>query len=188
MNWSRALAALVIMGACSSPRRGAEPEPVPAPPTVSPWPATLVATRAAADAGQLARADSILAEFSSAHPGTPEASESEYWRALLTLHPASRATPREAAAALDGYLANGSSATHFIEASALRRMLSTIDSLRTVATLATAAEEARERQHEEEMQKLREELDKTKDELERIKRRLAAPTRPRRSRAPTARE
>ena len=120
-------------------------------------------------------ADKTLAEFASAHPDTPQAIESGYWRAVYKLDPANKdANTREAITALDHYLAapNG---THRGEASTLRRLAGQLLSLDRALSQKPDEQPAT---REEEVKKLRDELQATKDELERIKRRLAAPKTP----------
>jgi len=159
--------------------------PAPAPPTVlvptpvipieSPWPATLGAVREMVDSGRFAAADTLLAAFEQEHPGTPEVDESAFWRALLRADPRNPAfASAEARAALDGYLAR-TTAQRRVEAELLRRMLTTVDSLRAAHATARAAAEARDRAREEELQKVRDELQRTQAELDRIKKRLGSP-------------
>lgn len=173
-----ALAALFMLsGACHHP---APPPPVvvvptPVIPDESPWPATLGVVRAAVSSGRFAAADSVLTAFEAEHGGTPEAEESAFWRVLVRTDPRNPAfAPADARAALDGYLARGD-AQRRVEAEVLRRMLATIDSLRTAQTSLRTAAEARDRAREEELQKVRDELQRTQAELDRIKRRLGSP-------------
>jgi outer membrane protein assembly factor BamD (BamD/ComL family) len=138
------------------------------------WPAAYLAAQAAAGRGAYGDADKLLADFATAHPNTPEAAESGYWRAVYKLDPVNKeANTREAIAALDKYLAlpNG---THRGEATTLRHLATQVLSLDRA--LNQKPDETANR--DEEVKKLRVELDSTKDELERIKRRLAAPKTP----------
>lgn len=135
------------------------------------WPATYLSAQAAADRGAFADADKTLAEFAGAHPSTPEATESAYWRAVYKLDPANKdANARDAIAGLDKYLAAPNGA-HRGEATTLRRLAGQLVSLDRA--LSQKPDEAAAR--DDEMKKLRDELQATKEELERIKRRLAAP-------------
>jgi hypothetical protein len=136
------------------------------------WPAAYLAAQLAADRGAYADADKTLGDFAAAHPNTPQALESGYWRAVYKLDPANKeGNTRDAIAGLDKYLAapNG---THRGEATTLRRVAGQLVALdRALAQKPDEASVARE----EELKKLRDELQQTKDELDRIKRRLAAP-------------
>jgi outer membrane protein assembly factor BamD (BamD/ComL family) len=137
------------------------------------WPAAYLAAQTAADHGAYADADKTLADFAASHPGSPEAAESGYWRAVYKLDPANKdASTRDAIAALDKYLASSPDGTHRGEATTLRRIATQLLSLDRALTQKpdeTAAS------RDEEVKKLKDELQATKDELERIKRRLAAP-------------
>ena len=138
------------------------------------WPAAYLAAQTAADHGAYGDADKALADFAAAHPGSPEATESGYWRAVYKLDPANKdASTRDAMAGLDKYLAAPNGA-HRGEATTLRHIATQLLSLDRALTqkpdeAATAAS------RDEEVKKLKDELQATKDELERIKRRLAAP-------------
>ena len=148
----------------------------PPAPAISPWPGVFATVRQAVDSGRYADAERTLAEFSVAHAGTVEATESDFWRAVLKADPANRdATTRDAIAALDAYLAGGETMSRFLEASLLRRSLVTIDSLRSAAFAARTAAEARDKLRDEEMLKLTDSLTATKTELDRIRRRLTSP-------------
>ena len=139
-----------------------------------PWRATLEAVRAAADAGQFAKADSILLAFDRAEPESPDANESAFWRAMLRADPRNPAfAPGEARAAMEGYLANPN-ARRRVEASVMLRMLALSDSLWVVQASLRSASEARDRARDEELQKLRDDLQRTQAEMDRIKRRLGA--------------
>lgn len=136
------------------------------------WPAAYLAAQTAADHGAYGDADKTLADFAASHPGSPEALESGYWRAVYKLDPANKdASTRDAIAGLDKYLATPDG-THRGEATTLRHIATQLLSLDRALTqkpdeTATA--------RDEEVKKLKDELQATKDELERIKRRLAAP-------------
>ena len=163
-------------------RRATPPQPVvevvlPEPPRtiVSPWDGTIDAVRAALDSGRYAHADSLLASFATLYPGTVEADESTFWRALLRTDPAnSTSTTADGINALDAYLAT-ERAPRRIEAVVLRRLLAITDSLRTAQAQARAATEQRDKTRDEELNRLKEELQRTQAELERIKRRLGTP-------------
>jgi hypothetical protein len=174
------LPALLALALGSGCRRAPPPPPVvavPAPviPEEPPWPGAFAAVRAAVDAGRFSTADSILIAFEQEHAGTPDASESAFWRAMLRADPKNPAFAfADARTALDAYL-NSPGANRRIEAQILRRMLVLSDSLRTAQASQRTAAEARERAKGEELQKLRDELQRTQAELDRIKRRLGSP-------------
>ena len=138
------------------------------------WPAAYLAAQGAADRGAFADADRTLGDFAAAHPNTPAALESGYWRAVYKLDPANKdASTRDAIAALDRYLAAPNGA-HRGEATTLRRIAVQLSSLDR-ALSAQKPDEATAASRDEEVKKLKDELQATKDELDRIKRRLAAP-------------
>jgi hypothetical protein len=150
--------------------------PTPVIPAEPPWRGTLVTVLAAADSGHFATADSILLAFEQSELGTPEASESMFWRALLRADPRNpELKPTDARAALQAYLDGPTRTTRRTEVTILLRYLAISDSLRAAHTNFRTATESRDRAREEEMQKLREELQRTQAELDRIKRRLGSP-------------
>lgn len=139
--------------------------------------------------GRYAEADRALARFSEQHPGTDEAVETNYWRAVMRLDQGNReaATPT-ALSLLDRYIATNASLPHRLEALTLRHLASQLDAAARLAaanvatpTSAThasipssiAAPDLKVR--DDEIQRLRDELAKANDELDRIKRRLATP-------------
>jgi hypothetical protein len=137
------------------------------------WPAAYLAAQGAADRGSYGEADKALAEFASSHPGSVQALESGYWRAVYKLDPANKdASTKDAIAGLDRYLATPDGA-HRGEATTLRRIAVQLQSLDRALSAPKPDEAAATR--DEEVKKLRDELQATKDELERIKRRLTAP-------------
>jgi hypothetical protein len=140
-------------------------------------------------------ADKMLADFAAQHPATAEGAEAGYWRALYKLDPANQtATPRDAAALLDSYLAAPSNVEHRAEATTLRRIAASLDR-GAAASAATAGSpsgtpattspgstaagaglpQTKPDARDEELQRLRDELAKANAELERIRRRLAQP-------------
>ena len=170
---------LLLVTSCRANNRPAAVpvvEPPPVRPVESPWPGVFTSVRQAVDSGRYADAERILAEFSVAHAGTVEATESDFWRAVLKADPANRdATTKEGIAALDAYLAGGETMPRFVEARLLRRTLVALDSLRLASSVARAAAEARDKLRDEEMTKLTDSLTATKTELDRIRRRLTSP-------------
>ncbi|MGH7720078.1 MAG: hypothetical protein ACREON_14710 [Gemmatimonadaceae bacterium] len=157
------------------------------PATSREWLATLDSATHRARAGDYPGADSALAIFAAVYPYAPEARESAYWRALLSLQPDnSGATLAQALAYLDRYLADSARAPGRGEASVLRRLVAALDSVSRsldssraeVTRLQTQAANppaGREQELEREVQKLKEQLAEANAELERIRRRLAAP-------------
>ncbi len=142
------------------------------------WPETIARAHAAVESGRFATADSLLAEFEARHPGSGEANETVFWRAVFRLDPANPdASPSRAVTELTTYLARPGRHAHLAEARALRRAATLADSLasapgRRAATPADAAATDKDA----EIARLREELKRATEELERIKRRLSTPT------------
>ena len=179
MNVRRLTAGLLVLASCHH-RRPAAPPPaadtvaVPSPPPEPPWKRTVAAVQVAADSGQFARADSILAAFERGEPGSPDTSESAFWRAMLRADPRNPAfEPEEARRGIEAYLA-APNPRRRTEAGVMLRMLELSDSLRAAQAAQRSAAEARDRTREEEVQKLRDDLQRTQAELDRIKRRLGA--------------
>jgi hypothetical protein len=146
-------------------------------------------------------ADRLLADFAARNPGTHEAAEAGFWRAVFKLDAANTtASPRDAVTLLDDYLLAPATAQHRGSATTLRRVASALDArgaalVSTPSTPSSApssaaprsesraepraetrAEERRDERRDEELQRLREELAKANAELERIRKRLAQPT------------
>jgi hypothetical protein len=146
------------------------------PPDVSEqWTVALVSARRSAAQGHYRELDRTLAEFVRAHPGTDEADESAFWRALFKLDPQNRdSSPSEAIGALDVYLGMPGELHHREEALILRRSAALAQSLAAEANAARPAATP-DKAKDEELQRLRDELAKTQAELDRIKRRVAAP-------------
>ncbi len=148
--------------------------PPPAPPPISAWPGTLATVIRAAEQSKYDEADALLADYAQEHRGSAEGAEADYWRALLRLDPFnSRASLREALAALDSYINAGPTNARHAEARILRRLLESLDSSRAQLVTARAAADSRDRARDEEIRKLGDELDKTMAELDRIRKRLA---------------
>ena len=162
------------------------------------WPATLAIAQAYAGRGEFGAADSALTGFAARYPGSEEALESAYWRAVYKLDPSNRDLSLETAiASLDTYLADTRPHQHTSEARTLRRIAGELDRLNrlagnalaqqikdvSAAPAARAANEPRtdapkpaaDSAAQDEIKRLREELAKANAELERIRRRLAQP-------------
>lgn len=156
----------------------------------------LEATRQEAEREVLAMrhgsADRLLAEFATRFAGSPEATETGFWRAVYMLDTANHASsPRDAVALLDSYLGASSAATlHRGAALSLRRAAAALERPMGAADatpsipgspavpggrVETRSEARADERRDEEIQRLKEELAKANAELERIKRRLAQP-------------
>lgn len=149
----------------------------PAPTASSEWPT--VYARAITDASESrpAVADRALAEFAQRYPGSPEAAEVTYWRALLKLDPTNAAAVRESMTMLDAYLASTPAGTHRYEAGVIRRLGAAIEQRNAViaAIPATPAVRPEDKARDEELARLRDELTAANAELARIRRRVARP-------------
>jgi hypothetical protein len=162
------------------------------------WPAALGLAQQRATDGRLDAADSALAEYAIRHPGTSEALETAYWRALYKLDPNSpRTSLTSAMASLDAYLGDSRPRQHVAEATVLRRLAGELDGLSKQAAAATAqakdatviaanakaqaadakadAKVAEAPPTAEEFKKMKDELAKANAELERIRKRLSQP-------------
>jgi hypothetical protein len=165
------------------------------------WDNTLFLARVRAAEGKFAAADTILARFATEYPGTRQASETAYWRALYDLDPSNHGGSfRSAISSLDTYMAAGGPHEHAVEAATLRRIAGHMDELNKLA--ASALAEARDTStaarvtatdiraevkppaagdvgiptaSDVEIKRLKDELAKANAELERIRRRLAQP-------------
>lgn len=163
------------------------------------WPPTLAIAQAYAARGEFGAADSALSSFAARFPGSAEALETAYWRAVYKLDPSNRDLSLESAiASLDGYLADTRPHQHTAEARTLRRIAGELDRLNRLAGNALAqqikdvnaapatrvgANEPRpdapkaapDTAAQDEIKRLKDELAKANAELERIRRRLAQP-------------
>lgn len=157
------------------------------------WTQTLADARAATEGGQHAEADRLLATFAARHPGTPEATETLYWRALYRLDAANKThTATDALQMLDAYLAaRPADSVQFpfrAEALVLRRVAAQTEQLgralaaanreNAAARAGTVAAPTRDPSvadvaaKDAEIQKLKDELRTANDELTRIRTRL----------------
>jgi hypothetical protein len=122
---------------CAMLHAGTTPSPA------SDWPSALSLAQGQASAGQFDEADSTLARFATRYPGTPEAAETAYWRALYRLDPTNQhASITTALASLDGYLADPRPRTHVAEATIIRRVAGQLDATNHLA--ANAMSQARD--------------------------------------------
>lgn len=182
--------ALLLAGttACLPPlRRGPSAEEL----TLREWVQAVADARVAAESGRHADTDQILATFAARHPGTPQATETLYWRGLYRLDAANRShTATDALAMLDAYLAARPADTTAYpfrhEAVVLRRVAAVTEQLGKALQAAQAVRNTPPppptdprpvdiTARDQEIVRLRDELAKANAELERIKRRLAAP-------------
>jgi hypothetical protein len=166
------------------------------------WNDALGAAQADASRGQFDSADSLLAGFANRNPGTNEALETTYWRALFKLDPSNRsASVQQAMVWLDGYLTDPRTHQHMLEATTLRRVAGQLDALNKLAANASAqaqtannvaasakgaATEAKAAEanasatadaRDAEIKKLKDDLAKANAELDRIRKRLSQPPR-----------
>jgi len=130
-----------------------------------------------ANESRTAAADRALSEFAQRFPGTPEAAEVPYWRALLKLDPNSSAGMRESMSMLDSYIASAPTGAHRFEAGLFRRLGLVIEQRNAAIAAIPPAPTARpeDKAREEELQRLRDELAAANAELARIRRRVARP-------------
>ncbi|MDQ3698187.1 MAG: hypothetical protein M3373_09205 [Gemmatimonadota bacterium] len=166
------------------------PEPVVFEPALD-WITAITVAQQSAAAGHYTRADSALAAFITDTPGTREAHEALYWRAIYQLDPANPdRSPTLGFALLERYLADSPYVGRAPEARVLRWMTLRLDSLQRELETASAAADsiqvvevapppsAREEELEREVQRLKDQLEKANAELDLIRRRLTAPRRP----------
>lgn len=163
------------------------------------WPVTLAAARRRVSEGRVGAADTLLANFAVEYPGTPEATESIFWRGVMELDPTNHtATTAHALSLLDTYISQAPDGEHKLEAVTLRRVAGQLEGLTKLAAAAmTHAEDANAAvananaraaearadaakptdtsSQDAEIKRLRDELAKANAELERIRRRLAQP-------------
>jgi outer membrane protein assembly factor BamD (BamD/ComL family) len=162
------------------------------------WKVVLPAAQFRVSEGKFDVADSLLQDFASRYPGTTEAAETAYWRALIRMDPSNQhGSLQTAVTSLDTYLADRQSREHIREAAALRRVAIQLDGLNK-ATAALPRDLAANSPNtkpqpgdlrvdlarpatemspyaEAEIKRLKDELAKATAELERIRKRLAQP-------------
>jgi hypothetical protein len=160
------------------------------------WPSTLSTAEARVSEGRYSTADSVLARFGSRYPGSPQAFESAYWRALLSMDPKNpHASIGTAVTYLDAYLVGLYPRQHRQEAFALRAIAGQIDEGRSALALAQTKDATNTQPgvridvpkpvpdpaavaaNDAEVKRLKDELAKANAELERIRKRLAQPPR-----------
>jgi hypothetical protein len=163
------LVVLLAISACS-PLRGGPP----APDIQNEWATTLAQADREVLASRFGVADKLLADFTAKYAKTSEGYEATFWRALYKLDPTnSTATPHDAAALLDAYLASSLTVPHRGAATTLRRIAGVLD--KPSAVTVAGAPSAPTASRDEELARVKDELAKANAELERIKRRVATP-------------
>ena len=171
-----AVALVALLGSGCLPSRQQQAAQ-PASTAASEWPALFARITTDASGSSVGGADRALSEFAQRFPGSPEAAEVPYWRALLKLDPNSATAVRESVTLLDGYLASAPAGTHRFEAGVIRRLGLAIEQ-RNAAIAAipqTPVVRPEDKARDEELQKLRDELTAANAELARIRRRVARP-------------
>ena len=171
-----ALALAVLLAGSGCQPAHSTPQPVE-PTAQSEWPAVYARVMADANESRTGDADRALTAFAQRYPGSPEAAEVTYWRALLKLDPANAAAVRESITMLESYLASAPAGAHRAEAGVLRRLGLALEqrnaALAAIPPAATARPDDKAR--DDEIARLRDELSKANAELDRIRRRLARP-------------
>jgi len=187
----------VMLGACAALKASTAPS------AEQQWPSTLSLADAHAMRGEFDAADSMLAAFAARYPGSDEALETAYWRAVFKLDPTNRnGSLPTALAELDGYLASNQRRDHIAEATTLRRVGGQLTELNklaadaltqaqtakvTAATATAVAVDAKEAKAatvdanadaQVEIKRLKDELAKANAELDRIRKRLSQPPPP----------
>ena len=160
------------------------------------WPSVLSSAQKRVTDNKFDVADSLLADFATRYPGTSEARETAYWRALFRMDPSNpHQSLVSAMATLDGYLADPHPRQHAVDAASIRRVVGQLDGLKQIAATAMAqakdatvtAKDAKAQAADaaakaadtpaavDEIKRLKDELAKANAELDRIRRRLAQP-------------
>jgi hypothetical protein len=170
-----AVALLLGASACLPTHQQTAGEAIPT--AASEWPRTYAQAMIDAREARTAAAEQALTGFAQRFPGSPEASEVPYWRAVLKLDPNNPASSHDALALLDAYLADAPSGLHRAEATTLRRLEAALEARTAALAAQPTAPSARpeDKARDEELVRLRDELAKANAELTRIKRRLARP-------------
>ena len=171
-----ALVVLLAGSGCLPVRRSAA-EVAPSPTAATEWPAVHAQAMTDARESRHPVAEKALTDFATRFPGSPEAAEVPYWRALLKLDPANPAALREAISLLESYLATTPSGAHRTEATTFRGLGLALEQ-RNAALAAippAGAPRPEDKAREEDIQKLRDELAKANAELDRIRRRVSRP-------------
>jgi hypothetical protein len=150
------------------------------------WAGALALAQTRAAAGRFASADTVLATYASLNPGTREALETVYWRALFRMDPSNPSGSLVgASSALDSYLSDPRPREHVSEATSIRRLIAQVEAVNRVAVSLGQSRDARGPEPVKpnevppnavaEIRKLKDDLAKANAELERIRKRLAQP-------------
>lgn len=131
------------------------------------------------EAADYSGADRVLAEYGLKYPGTAEAREISFWRAMYIVDPANRgASIAQGIRALDIYLATDGAVWYRPQAEVLRRTALVIQAVRQAQVpKQVIGRDTVFISREEEIAALRDQLVKANAELDRIKKRLANPGR-----------
>lgn len=170
----RKFLALAILGtaACAPINRLRTPS------YVTDWPIAVHRAALAADSGNYAGAERILAAYVAENPRTREARETLFWRAMFKLDPGNTTSGSlaEGLALLDKYMADTATVAYRAEATILKRLAVTTQVLQAKAMTPPVRDTAGTKAGSDaEVAALRAELAKTSAELDRIKKRLANP-------------
>ena len=170
----------ILAGSGCLPARPVPAAGVQSPTAAMEWPAARAQAMAEARASRLPSADKALTDFAQRFPGSREAAEVTYWRALLRMDPNNSTALRESLTLLESYLANTPSGMHRTEATTLRRLGVALEERNAALAAIPPAVVPRpdDKTREEELQRLRDELAAANAELERVRRRVARPPRP----------
>ncbi|MBA3657772.1 MAG: hypothetical protein H0W69_10525, partial [Gemmatimonadaceae bacterium] len=149
------------------------------------WPIAVSRATLAADSGSYGNAERILATFAAENPGTREAREIVFWRAMFKLDPGNTTSGSlgEGLNLLNIYLADPSTVAYRAEAKVVRRLAITTQILQAKAmtlpardtTIQKVSNEAEVAALRAELARTSAELARTSAELDRIKKRLANP-------------
>ena len=131
------------------------------------------------EAGDYSGADRILADFGLKARGTPEATESAFFRAIYMVDPNNKnASMSEGVRALDIYLGTPGATRYRSEAHVLKRTAQAVLALRAASQAPrVVGRDTVFVTREDEIAALKDQLAKANAELERIKKRLANPSR-----------
>jgi hypothetical protein len=172
---SLALVVLLAASGCLPMRQASPAEVVPT--AASEWPTVHARAMTDASESRIGAADHALADFAQRYPGSPEAAEVPYWRAVIKLDPNNATSLRESITSFESYLASAPAGMHRVEAGTFRRLALALEQRNaTIAAMPTVAVvRPEDKAREEELQHLRDELSQANAELARIRRRLTRP-------------
>lgn len=159
--------------ACSKGPAATAPQPA------TPFETAVMAAEKRVEAGDYAGADRILSDFAIKAKGSPEATETAFWRALYMVDPNNKTTSMaDGVKALDIYINTTAAKKYKAEAIVLKRTAQAVLALRAVqAAPRVAGRDTVFVNREDEIAALKDQLAKANAELERIKKRLTDPKR-----------